>query len=284
MELTAEGRAIVEEVARRHGVSTEAASVLLRALAAGQGSQAQFNHPELGGMGQWSRGGMIMIGDMFNSGLKFRVDALCIELADLLARTPLFAVPAAAPGQYQGQGGVSLLVPGGAAQGRWPPELGSPASAGSQNDLHYAIFPSTRRLAIEQGGRVTVYDTGDHQIFGVGQSQSGDQTLSFTSQRGLVRLADLPVVSPAAAPRPAAAPEPTPEPVAPGIPAAEALAASPQPAPKPAVAEPAPAAAAPGGAEDDIFAKIEKLAELYRKQILSAEEFQAKKSELLSRL
>ena len=79
-ELTPEGLRIVEGIAQAHAVSTEAVLVLLRALAAGNGTQAQFNHPDLGGMGQWSQGGMIMIGDMFNQGLKYKVGALCDEL------------------------------------------------------------------------------------------------------------------------------------------------------------------------------------------------------------
>ncbi|HEY9212502.1 MAG TPA: SHOCT domain-containing protein, partial [Ancylobacter sp.] len=48
---------LIEDVASRHGVSTEAVRVLLQAVAAGGGTMAQFSHPELGGMGQWSRGG-----------------------------------------------------------------------------------------------------------------------------------------------------------------------------------------------------------------------------------
>ena len=44
------------------------------------------------------------------------------------------------------------------------------------------------------GALIDIYDTGDHQIFGVAQSQSTDQTLTFTSQTGLVRIADLPKV------------------------------------------------------------------------------------------
>jgi hypothetical protein len=36
-----------------------------------------------------------------------------------------------------------------------------------------------------------VYDTGDHRIFGVAQAQSHDQTLTFTSQTGLVRVNEL---------------------------------------------------------------------------------------------
>jgi hypothetical protein len=34
-----------------------------------------------------------------------------------------------------------------------------------------------------------------HKIFGVAQAQSSDQTLTFTSQDGLIRVADLPKVA-----------------------------------------------------------------------------------------
>jgi hypothetical protein len=66
---------------------------------------------------------------------------------------------------------------------------------GAQNDLRYAVFPETRRLVINDQGAITFYDTGSHRIFGVAQAQGSDQTLSFTSQDGLVRVADLPKVS-----------------------------------------------------------------------------------------
>ena len=59
---------------------------------------AQFNHPDLGGMGQWSQGGMTQVGDMFNQTLKERVGALCSTLAGQLqglADGPL-AMPAKA--------------------------------------------------------------------------------------------------------------------------------------------------------------------------------------------
>jgi hypothetical protein len=63
---------------------------------------------------------------------------------------------------------------------------------GAQNDLKYAVFPDSRRLAIKDGERVQIYDTGSHRIFGVAQAQSADQTLTFSSQDGLVRVKDLP--------------------------------------------------------------------------------------------
>ena len=55
--LTPEGLRILEDVARRHSVSIEAVVIMVRALMEGNGSQAQFSHPDLGGMGQWSQGG-----------------------------------------------------------------------------------------------------------------------------------------------------------------------------------------------------------------------------------
>ena len=55
--------------------------------------------------------------------------------------------------------------------------------------------PVGSNLVIDDQGTVSVYDTGSHRIFGVAQAQSADRTLTFTSQDGLVRIADLPKVS-----------------------------------------------------------------------------------------
>src|SRR3984957_19315493 len=107
--LTPDGLRMVAEVASRHGVSLEAAFAVLDSLALSNGTQAQFNHPDLGGMGQWSRGGMIMIGDMFNQGLKHRVDELCNELAGILREQPMSAEDAAHRSKDKAAG-VSLFV------------------------------------------------------------------------------------------------------------------------------------------------------------------------------
>lgn len=260
--LTQDGQNMVNTMAARHGVSSDAVCHLLQAIAAGGGGQAQFNHPELGGMGQWQQGGMIMVGDMFNQGLKYRVDTLCNDLAGALAMAwPFMPAPMAAPG--------GAFAPGGFAS-RWPAELGMPAASGSQNAMHYAVFPAARRLAVEQDGQVSVYDTGDHQIGGVSQQQGGDQSLTFTSQYGPVRLLDLPLVSPIAA-----APVADPAPVAP--PPVDAITA--------AWAPVAPPISAPTGMSDDeIFSRIERLGDLRKKEIITDEEFSAKKAELLARL
>ncbi len=272
--LTPEGLRIVTDAAKRHGVSMDAALTMLGALARGNGRQAQFNHPDLGGMGQWSQGGMIMIGDIFNQGLKYRIDALCNELASFLSSQPLANDEARGfQSQSQSGGGVSLFVAGtGSASQWWPAELGNPASTGAQNDLRYACFPGPRRLAIQKGGQVRVYDTGEHRISGFSQEQAGDQSLTFISQYGLVRVADLPLVIPQGNQ------VPNPSPL--GSASPQQMSGSRLPAAAPTTA-PTPAAPL---AMEDIMKTIERLAELRQKNILTEEEFVAKKAELLSRL
>jgi len=302
--LTEDGQRIVEAVAKRHGISAEAVYQLLLAIAAGNGRQAQFNHPELGGMGQWAQGGMTMIGDMFDQGLKARVGALCTELAGFVQGKP----PAEPQGQTQSQnqgaqkrgaGTGSRLFLATAPQVIWPEELGTPSSSGSQNDMHYAVFPHTRRLAIARNGQIAIYDTGDHVIGGLAQQQGTDQSLTVTSQHGLVPLSDLRVVSTgiskgARRSRPAAtkaAPTPAPAPAAQESPAAPPPRAAP-PALSITVASPPPATPAPAAkpepipatSDDEIFSRIERLADLRKKDIITAEEFDAKKTELLARL
>ncbi len=286
-QLTDEGRRIIEDAASRHGVSPEAARTMLFALVAGQGSQAQFNIPELGGMGQWSRGGMTMVGDMFNTGLKARVDALCSDLSGLIGGGSVFASPSQSQSQSGGAAGgsgVSLFVAGSGASGNWwPGDLGPASSTGAQNDLRYAVFPGARRVAIEHGGKVTIYDTGDHGIGGVSQQQSGDRTLTFTSQHGTVRLSDLPVVGDPAPEFGQGRQEP--EPRAPEKAAAEMPAPAQQGEPAPGGAPAAAAQPAPSARSgDDVFALLERLSDLRRKDIISEAEFEAKKAELLSRI
>jgi len=70
----------------------------------------------------------------------------------------------------------------------WPADLGQPSTSGSQNGMRYAFFPEKRRLLIDENGKVTTYDTGDHRIGGVSQQDSHERTLAFTSQNGPVKL------------------------------------------------------------------------------------------------
>ena len=83
-QLTPEGQAALDDLARRHGVSADTVRTLLDALTQGNGVSAQFDIPELGGRGQWMRGGMTQTGNMSDHALKAKVDALCSELSALL--------------------------------------------------------------------------------------------------------------------------------------------------------------------------------------------------------
>ena len=225
---------------------------------------AQFSHPELGGAGQWSQGGMTMIGDMFNQGLKRRVDALCSELADQVRKLGAGRVAMPAQSQFQAQGSAAIpSAPSGFAAGNWwPAELGTPASSGAQNDVRYAYFPAAHRLAIQRNGRLELFDTGDRRIFGVSQQQGGTtQDAVFSSDQGDVRLTDLTRVDTGA-------------PAQPGM---ERGAAS-------AAAGAFAGAAAQASTDADPLTLIERLAGLRQKGILTDEEFAAKKSELLARL
>ena len=139
----------------------------------------------------------------------------------------------------------------------WPSDLGSPSSSGSQNNIRYAIFPDQRRLAIDNNGQVSVYDTLDHQIGGVGQQQGYDASVTFTSQYGVVSVANLPLLRPA------------------GF--------SPPDNVQPSYLSDAKQQSS-NADEGDIFAKIERLAELRQRGILSDAEFGSKKAELLGRL
>ena len=89
-QLTSGGDQAIQDLAQRYGVSVDAVRTLLFAVSEGGGTLAQFYHPELGGNGQWMRGGMTMVGDMFNYGLKATVSGLCSELSSLLSSRQVF--------------------------------------------------------------------------------------------------------------------------------------------------------------------------------------------------
>ncbi len=72
----------------------------------------------------------------------------------------------------------------------WPSGLGEPSTTAPRTG-RYAFFPDARRLLIEDDGKLTTYDTGDHKIRGVSQAQSSARHLAFMSQDGEVKLEQL---------------------------------------------------------------------------------------------
>ncbi|HEY5882620.1 MAG TPA: SHOCT domain-containing protein [Nakamurella sp.] len=189
--LTPSGDAAVADLAQRYRVSDGAVRALLDAVVRGGGAMAQFSHPELGGSGQWMRGGMTMVGDMFNPGLQATVSGICSELASMMASGTALVVPPDPRSTGSGYGTF-----GGLGGQWWPAELGRPSSSGGQNDAAYAYFPGTHRLAIRHGEAITLYDTGDHVITGVQQQQGSRGSLEFSSQFGTFTVDGLPLASP----------------------------------------------------------------------------------------
>ncbi|WP_372737066.1 SHOCT domain-containing protein [Neptunomonas sp.] len=260
-QLTPAGQNLVNDVASRYNLSTDSVINMLIAVNNGGGSMAQFNCPELGGSGQWMRGGMTMVGDMFNNGLKNTVDNLCNELANALANMEVFPkAPAGTRGSNQW----------------WPSDLGVPFSSGAQNNLRYAIFPN--RLAVDINGQVTVYDTLDNNISGVSQQQGGNTSLTFSSQYGTISVSSLPIVSgPGVSPAPQTnfleplPPVNTPEPVKQNLntPSAPTNSGSMN---------------LNSSSSNEILQLIEKLSQLRDAGALTDDEYNTKKTDLLNRL
>ena len=247
-KLTIEGQNIVNELSNRYNLSQDAVIYMIGAVNNGGG-------PELGGGGQWMRGGMTMVGDMFNYGLKNTVDNLCNEISNALAYTIIFPI-----------------APKGTRQSNqwWPVELGNPFSSGAQNNTRYAIFQN--RLAVDVNGQVTVYNTLDNNISGISQQQGGNDSLTFSSQYGTILVSTLPIISEFGEKH---------------IPNNQALNNFIQPVFEPIVEQVAAnnsTNSALNESSKTIIELIEQLSTLQTAGILTQEEFSTKKAELLARL
>lgn len=75
-----------------------------------------------------------------------------------------------------------------AADRWWPADLGQPSSSGAANDIRYAYFADRHRLALHDGGRTRLFDTGTRHIEGFAQSQGGERSLRFATAGGSVGL------------------------------------------------------------------------------------------------
>ncbi len=275
---TEQGEQLVNDVANRYGASYEAVSLMLDSVLRGNGTMAQFNIYELGGGGQWMRGGMTMVGDMFNYQLKSKVDGICSDLSSAIVDQNMQVVPPPPPRP-------AGTATSGQSQNNWNnwwgADLGIANTSGSQNQYRYAYFAGSRRLAISDGQNVTIYDTLDHNIGGVSQQQGGVAGVGFTSQYGNVDLRSLPLVSGPALGSPALGSQAQANPVAaaPVQSQASTYAQTPLQVHSTSVQnQPQPSSS------DDIFAMIERLAKLRDAGAINDNEYVSKKTELLGRL
>ncbi|MCF0061441.1 SHOCT domain-containing protein [Dyadobacter chenwenxiniae] len=290
--LTSLGKQYIEEIASKYNLKNETVESLLKAVIGGNGTMAQFNIAELGGSGQWMKGGMTMVGDMFNNSLKSIVDKLCNELSELVSTNVLYEEAADRPtaerpitdhsnldrptasepsvdrfsSQHQGNGFSSV------SSGSWPAVFGNPTASGSQNNFRYAYFAPVRRLVIEENGKQIIYDTKHHHITGISQQQGSGNSYKFTSQEGQVDLGSLQLIS-----EPGEQTQPTPE-IAYDVTSTADLRS------ETTDRSPADRSTTDRSPQDIIIATIEKVNILFEKGQISEEEFKAKKQELLSRL
>ena len=162
-------RQSLEDIGRRHGFTVEAAQAMADAVRRGNGTMAQFDHPEFSGSGQWMRSSV-------NDGVEHvrpqpqvaRVGArrgrvgLAVEAACPVGarrrRRAGSRIPAVGPFRRLGQLVARRAVEPAPARAR-------------QNNQRYAYFPDQRRLVVDIGGEMSVYDTQDHRIGGVSQQQ-----------------------------------------------------------------------------------------------------------------
>ncbi|MCB0649339.1 MAG: SHOCT domain-containing protein [Saprospiraceae bacterium] len=250
----------LQKIAEKHNVSLKTVEQLALTLLRSGGGMAQFNISELGGGGQWMKGGMTMVGDMFNNQLKARVDHLCSELSQIILNGEIKIVSPKLDVDSKAEKTKNTNV-------YWWGDIGKPNATGNQNDMAYAVFNDQKRLAIFQNGEVSIYDTKDHVIGGVGQQQGGNKSITFTSQKGNVRLEDLEKIVGDA--------EDKKENNLVSLQTNGGLGKS---------SGPAPSERESDVTTEDIFSKIEKLGQLKDKGFISEDEFAAKKKELLSRI
>jgi hypothetical protein len=150
----------IKRLAKKYGFSEETIETLLNGLIQSGGNQVQFNIFELGGMGQW-QSGMVMIGDMFNNGLKNTVNNLCYELVELVRNPP---------------------AEKNKSKTEKSKKVDAPTFKGSQNETGYQYFATKNRLEILKDGKVkTKYDTSGFELTGAQQQQNNSEK-DFTFQ------------------------------------------------------------------------------------------------------
>ena len=179
---------VVSHIAQRYVVSEGAVRELFRALQSTGGKLAQFSHADLGGRGQWMPG-MIMLSDTDDAQTKARIAGLCAEVSAIVQGRGTSADEQLAMPMDSAASSACVTMPAG--ESWWPASFGHPAATGDQHGIRYAYFPDRDRLLVQQGARITSYDTTGRQITGFAQEQSTASRICFTSERGPFELSEL---------------------------------------------------------------------------------------------
>ena len=176
---------VIPHIAERYRVSEAAARQVERALRATNGRQAQFDHPELGGMGQWMPG-MITVGRMNDAQLRTRVEGLCAEIAAIVTGMETSNPVALARDPNTGASSACVAMPAG--ESWWPAALGHPSAEGDQNGVRYAYFADRDRLLVQLVGRIDAYDTAGRDVIGLTQKHGATSSLACITPEGEIDL------------------------------------------------------------------------------------------------
>ncbi|MCY7351317.1 MAG: hypothetical protein LH606_11720 [Cytophagaceae bacterium] len=167
----------LQQIAERHGFSPELAQTLLSELQRSRGRQVTFNDPALGGVGQW-RGGILLIGDMMNHGLKAKVSAFLNDLAAHAHASPVDSIRTA----RRAERAASAFQ----AQASGQREAGFSMT---QNGVSYK-YSANRNELIVNG--TDVYDTTGLRVMGISSiQQNGQGVLVLRTDQGEKQISDL---------------------------------------------------------------------------------------------
>jgi hypothetical protein len=173
----------IAKIAVRYSVSKEAVAMVLNGLKATGGRRVEFNHSDFGGLCHWAPT-RTLVEDMVNYEASAKLKAVVGDLLEYLRFRPTSFGKLAGPA-------VTYRPGESRPTDWWPAELPAPETTGSQGRLRYAIFPDAHRLAIEDSGTVTIFDTLNHRLTDISRVPGPDQALTFRSDVGLVTISDL---------------------------------------------------------------------------------------------
>jgi hypothetical protein len=76
-----------------------------------------------------------------------------------------------------------------------PPNLRRPSTSGARGTLKFAFFADKRRLLVESGEMLLLFDCGAHQIRDVEELFGQEPGLAFTSQDGRHLIGELRLIN-----------------------------------------------------------------------------------------
>ncbi|MEO0560572.1 MAG: hypothetical protein AAF125_00560 [Chloroflexota bacterium] len=134
----------IRAIAQKHRLSDNAVVVLAKALRRGHGRMARFNHRELGGIGMWGRGEVI-IGDMRNESLRMQIWGAMNDLLPIITSHP--------PRKPEPEKDSTLVMP-------WWGDitLGPPTVHGAFENMTFGYFLEPHRVILRNDGVITHYD------------------------------------------------------------------------------------------------------------------------------